>query len=93
MQARRVYVDGVRLDEPYVRRIEGVSKPERDDYPPTMLDAGSYFLLGDNRDNSYDSRFIGPVAREAIVARALYVYFPGDVGARSWADRFGLAVR
>jgi signal peptidase I len=93
MQARRVYVDGVRLDEPYVRPAEGGPKPERDDYPPTTLEAGSYFLLGDNRDNSYDSRFIGPVGREAIVARALYVYFPGDVGARSWADRFGQAVR
>ncbi len=93
MKARRVYVDGVRLDEPYVRPTEGGPKPERDDYPPTMLDAVSYFLLGDNRDNSYDSRFIGPVKREAIVARALYVYFPGDVGARSWTDRLGQAVR
>ncbi|QDT67776.1 Signal peptidase IB [Planctomycetes bacterium MalM25] len=45
---------------------------ERRDYGPTAVPEGEYFLLGDHRDNSADSRYIGCIAREQIRGRVFY---------------------
>ena len=70
----RVYVNGRRLRETYV--------PEdyRDDrsYPETIVPKDSYFLLGDHRSSSSDSRDFGPVEREYIYGKAVFVYWPMD---------------
>ena len=47
----------------------------RDNFGPYQVPAGQFFFLGDNRDNSNDSRFWGPVGRGAIKGRALVVYW------------------
>jgi signal peptidase I len=91
IEERRVFVNGQPLDEPYARHSGGsASTPAFGG--PLRLGPDQYFLMGDNRDKSYDSRWFGPVARERIVARALYVYFPGPSG-DGWAARFGETVR
>lgn len=63
--------------------INGV--PQREDYvvhasrrsmPPVRLDAGEYFVMGDNRANSRDSRAIGPISRRQIVAVARIRLWP-----------------
>jgi signal peptidase I len=59
------------LDEPYV--IE--AKQKRDTIEMTLA-AGEYFVLGDNRKESADSRYWGPLEREHIVGRALTRLFP-----------------
>ena len=46
--------------------------------PPLMLSPLSYFVLGDNRDNSNDSRSFGPVKREYILGRVWLRYWPFD---------------
>lgn len=43
--------------------------------PPTIVASGSYFLLGDNRDNAFDSKFYGAVKKEDIVGRLIYGYW------------------
>lgn len=47
----------------------------RDNYGPEVIPAGHYFCLGDNRDNSNDSRFWGPVPAEMVKGRALLIYW------------------
>ncbi len=70
----QVILNGRELREPYV--------PEefRDtgSYPATRIPLGHYFVLGDHRSSSNDSRNWGPVPREAIYGKAVFVYWPLD---------------
>ena len=71
----------VRLDEPYiVRAIDGGAAPtlpkDSGGTSSWTIAAGTYFVMGDNRPESQDSRFFGPVHRELIVGRAWLRYFP-----------------
>ena len=82
-----VYVDGQPLDEPYVRRDPATGLPERTDslsdlagsagvtYPYTVPE-GMVWVMGDNRTNSKDSRYFGPVSGDDVTSRALLIYWP-----------------
>lgn len=71
-----VYVDGVEIDEPYIneRTYTGSSYIE---YPITLKE-GEYFVMGDNRNRSTDSRFVGPVTDEEIFGKVIFRYAPID---------------
>jgi len=84
-----VHINGRRLDEPYVRRIAGrqePSEPFSNGLPwslqePYKVPAGSYFVMGDNRTDSGDSREFGPVKRAQFVGHAFAKYWPpGRIG-------------
>lgn len=65
-----VYVNGARVDESYVRYQDGRSFPE------TTVPQNTIFVLGDNRANSEDSRFFGPVEQDRVIGRAIYGVWP-----------------
>lgn len=65
----------------------------RDNFGPYLVPPGTVFCMGDNRDNSSDSRFWGPVPVENIKGRALLIYWsfdaqPSDGEWRSFGHRF-----
>lgn len=65
-----VFVDGVALDEPYI------AEPPMQESPPITVASGRVFVMGDNRNNSDDSRRFGPVEIDRIVGRADIRYWP-----------------
>jgi len=88
LQNGRVFVamageSPVRIDEPYVvRGSDGAAAPtlpkNAEATTSWTVPAGTYFVMGDNRPDSQDSRFFGPIERELIVGRAWLRYFPLD---------------
>jgi len=79
---KAVLIDGEPLAEPYVRHVDPALHPAaddpRDEFGPLVMSDGQYFLLGDNRDDSNDSRFWGPVSRRDIRGRVIKRYWPPD---------------
>lgn len=67
-----VWVDGVRLVESYL------ADPayEHPDFGPVVVPDGMYFVMGDNRASSQDSRFFGPIPGDDIVGRAFVIIWP-----------------
>jgi len=81
IRERVVLINGRKLDEPYVHLVRPPSNPALpgDSLPPHMIPADEYFVLGDNRDNSNDSRFRGSIKRQDIRGRAAGgIYFSRD---------------
>jgi len=88
----KLYVDGVAQEEPYVHKTNGVTDPTNpsgtivgttmsqpwglsDEY---TVPEGHYFMMGDNRTNSDDSRVWGPVPENDLIGEAFFVYWPLD---------------
>jgi signal peptidase I len=66
-----VYIDGKKLTESYLPPNDTTSN-----FPLTHIPANDYFMMGDNRGNSYDSRFFGTVPKPYFIGQVILTYFP-----------------
>ena len=73
-----VYVDGVKREEPFVTHDDPRILPGRDNFGPYVVPPGHLFMMGDNRDNSSDSRVWGPLPANLIKGKAMFTYFSWD---------------
>lgn len=76
-----VYVNGLALDEPYlntkyVKQIRKDGTKFTEDFQKVTLKEDEYFLLGDNRIVSHDSRAVGPFKRSDFIGKDVYVLYP-----------------
>ena len=91
---KRVFINGQPLTDDWGQHSDPRTFPpgigaagRRDNFGPVEVPPGTVFVLGDNRDLSYDSRFFGPVPQSFLRGRPLYLYW-----ARDWS-RIGADLR
>ncbi len=92
-----LYINGVPQDEPYVVHKDPITWPDlpgipesrrrRDNFGPYTVPPGTIFCLGDNRDNSYDSRYWGAVPLSYLKGRAVVIYWSYEAKRNDWQWR------
>ena len=92
LRNKTVFVNGQPLDEPYVHFLEPshggaevTSFDVRERYGPVQVPEGQYFVMGDNRDNSQDSRYWGFLPRHYVKGKALMIYWSYEAGREDYA--------
>lgn len=78
LRGETLFVDGKPMDEPFAKYVFG-DRPNRS-YGPYTVEEGKIFMMGDNRDNSADSRAWGPLDKSLITGKAMFIYF-------SWSQK------
>jgi signal peptidase I len=93
LRAKKVYIDGQPLDEPYVHFLQPASEAQevtsfdvRERYGPVKVPDDQYFVMGDNRDNSQDSRYWGFLPAHYVKGRALMIYWSYESGREDYLD-------
>jgi signal peptidase I len=86
LRRKAIYINGEPLTEPYAYLTEppsesaGVTGDLREFYGPVTVPANQYFMMGDNRDNSQDSRYWGFLPAHYVKGKALFIYFSFEEG-------------
>ena len=85
---KEVYVDGVKRDEPFTLHSDWSEEPAalspRDNLAPRTVPPGNLFMMGDNRENSADSRYWGYLPFDLVKGRAMFIYF--STASQHWWD-------
>jgi len=79
IQDRQIFINGQLYDDKFGYYDEKVRNPNRS-FGPVVVPKDHYFVLGDNRDHSLDSKFFGFVPFSDLKGRALYIYWAKDKG-------------
>jgi signal peptidase I len=96
MDAKDLYLNGDWVDgSAYARHTQASILQSRDNFGPLTVPAGQYFCMGDNRDNSRDSRYWGTVPQRFVKGRAFLIYWSyggqtSDGEWRGWGHKLKL---
>jgi signal peptidase I len=98
IRGKKVSINGKEIDDPHAHfegddpQLAGLSN--RDDYGPRIVPENHVFVMGDNRDRSYDSRFWGYVDLDEVRGKAFFIYWSWD-GTDRWVrwERLGSLIR
>jgi signal peptidase I len=92
-----IYLNGKAVMEPFTQHVDSMSKPgmmdPRDNFGPITVPKDKLFVMGDNRDQSYDSRFWGFVDLKAVVGKALIIYWSWNPDNYLKFNRIGRLIR
>lgn len=89
LKSNVVSIDGKELEEPY-KTIKAVPGPVRDNYGPKLVRDHALFMMGDNRNNSQDSRYWDELDPDRVVGRAFVLYWSSDPDRSPlWVRRMG----
>jgi signal peptidase I len=96
LRDKKVYINGTGLSEPYVHFLqppgqnsefhEVTSFDVRERYGPVTVPTEHYFVMGDNRDNSQDSRYWGFLPRDYVKGKALVIYWSYEAEREDYAE-------
>ena len=94
LRNKKVHVNGQPLEEPYVHFLtppsteyqEVTSSDLRERFGPVTVPPDQYFVMGDNRDNSQDSRYWGFLPRHYVKGKALLIYWSYESGREDYLD-------
>ena len=83
-----VYRNGKPLDEPYAQHIKRDQRARgyRESMRPVLVPEGQMFVMGDNRDDSEDSRYFGTVPLTSVVGEPMLIYWSYDAPSSKWLD-------
>jgi signal peptidase I len=94
---KKIYINGQPLDEPYVFFLEpprhnselteaSTSSDPRENYGPVTVPPNQYFMMGDNRDNSLDSRYWGFMPADYVKGKAVFIYWSYESEREDYED-------
>ncbi|HEY7791035.1 MAG TPA: signal peptidase I [Vicinamibacterales bacterium] len=96
MRNKRIFINGKELTEPYVHFLQPPTGPPelsettsydvRENYGPVTVPTDEYFVMGDNRDNSEDSRYWGFLPRDYIKGNAMMVYWSYEATSQDYEE-------